>query len=119
MNAPNPLVINEGGSNTYTMVLGGQPTGNVVIAMSSDNADVTTQPASLTFTTANWQTAQTVTVRAAEDADEADERAIISYSVSGADGAGIAVASVKVSVADNDRASTLSRSTRPARRRTT
>ena len=52
-----PVAINEGGSATYTVVLDAEPTGsNVVIAMSSDNADVTTQPASLTFTPGNWQT---------------------------------------------------------------
>ena len=31
--------------------------------------DVTTNPASLTFTTTTWNTAQTVTVSAAEDDD--------------------------------------------------
>ena len=58
MTAADPVAINEGGSSTYTVVLDGEPTGNVVIAMSSDNADVATQPSSLTFTPHNWQTAQ-------------------------------------------------------------
>lgn len=87
------------------MVLDAEPTGNVVIAMSSDNADVTAQPASLTFTTGNWQTVQAVTVAAAHDDDAADDAATVSHQASGADGyAGIAVASVNVAVADDDTA---------------
>ena len=101
VNAPNPLVINEGGSNTYTVVLGGQPTGNVVISMSSDNADVTTQPPTLTFTPGNWQTVQTVTVSAAQDIDAVDDTAVISHAASGADNyAGLALTPVNVAVTD-------------------
>ncbi len=103
--ADDPVAVNEGGSATYTVVLDGQPTGNVVVAMSSDNSDVTSQPASLTFTTGNWQTAQTVTLRASHDGDAATDAATISHSVSGADEyAGIDVDSVNVSVTDDDKA---------------
>ena len=107
------LDVLEGGDATYTVVLDGQPTGNVVITASSDNGDVTTQPASLTFTRDNWQTAQTVTVRASHDDDAVDDAATVSHTVSGADGyAGIDVASVSVSVSDDDTASvTVSEST--------
>ena len=105
VNADDPVAVNEGGSATYTVVLDGQPTANVVIAMSSDNADVTAQPASLTFTPDNWQTAQTVTVRAAQDDDAADDKATISHAVSGSDEyTGIAVAPVNVAVTDDDTA---------------
>ncbi len=108
--AADPVAVAEGGgSGSYSVVLDFRPTANVVITMSSNNGDVTTQPGSLIFTRNNWRTAQTVIVRAAEDDDEADERAVISHRVSGAaEYVGIAVASVKVSVADNDRVSTLS-----------
>ncbi len=101
-----PVEIDEGGSGaTYTVVLDGQPTGDVTITASSDNSDVTTQPASLTFTPDNWQTPQTVTLRAGDDDDAANDTATITHTVSGADGyAGIAVASVSVSVADDDEA---------------
>ena len=105
VNAADPVAVNEAGSATYTVVLDGEPTANVVIAMSSDNADVTAQPASLTFTTGNWQTAQTVTLRAAQDDDAADDKATISHAVSGSDEyTGIAVASVNVAVTDDDTA---------------
>ena len=94
------LNVPEGGSATYTVVLDAEPASNVVVAMSSDNDDVATQSASLTFTTGNWQTAQTVTVRAAHD-DAAGDSATIIHTASGADGYnGIAVASVTVSVTD-------------------
>ena len=103
--ADDPVPVAEGGSATYTVVLDGRPAGDVVIAVSSNNADVTTEPASLTFTPDNWQTAQTVTVSAAHDGDAADEAATLSHAVSGADGyAGIAVASVAVVVTDDDSA---------------
>ena len=103
--AADPVAVNEGGTAAYTVVLDGEPTANVVITMSSDNGDVTTQPTSLTFTTNNWQTAQTVTVRAAHDDDADSDAATISHQPSGADEyAGIAVASVSVSVADDDEA---------------
>ena len=103
--AADPVAVNEGGSSSYTVVLDGEPTGNVVIAMSSDNADVAAQPASLTFTTGNWDTAQTVTVRAAHDGDAADDKATVSHAVSGSDEyTGIAVASVNVAVTDDDTA---------------
>ena len=69
MTAADPVAVNEGGSATYTVVLDTQPIANVVIYPSSvlGNAAFTAQPASLTFTPDNWQTAQTVTVSAAQD----------------------------------------------------
>ena len=104
--AADPVSVTEGGASaSYTVVLDGQPSGNVVIATSSSNGDVTAQPASLTFTRGNWDTAQTVSVRAAHDDDAVDDAATISHAVSGAQGyAGIDVASVSVSVADDDTA---------------
>ena len=78
----------------------------MVIAVSSDNADVTVSPASLTFTTSNWSTVQTVTVRAGHDADAVNDAAAISHMVVAAGSAdeydGITVAGVAVTVADDD-----------------
>src|SRR3989454_6561219 len=52
-----------GGTATFTVVLTTQPTANVSIGLSSsDVTEGTVAPASLTFTTANWNVAQTVTV---------------------------------------------------------
>ena len=68
---PTSLTVNEGGTtgNTYTVVLDTQPTATVTVTIvdPTDNTDVTANPASLTFSTSNWATAQTVTVSAAED----------------------------------------------------
>ena len=104
--AADPVSVAEGGAAaSYTVALDGQPAGNVVIATSSDNGDVTTQPASLTFTRDNWQTPQTVSIRAGHDDDAVDDAATVSHTVSGAQGYdGIDVASVSVAVSDDDTA---------------
>ena len=50
-------------------MLNTQPTADVTIALSSSNpTEGTVVPASLTFTTANWNVAQTVTVTGVDDA---------------------------------------------------
>ena len=62
----------ENGTATYTVVLDAVPTGRVIITVAKQDggdADLTASPASLTFTTGNWSTPQTVTVRAADDDD--------------------------------------------------
>src|SRR5439155_651656 len=63
------LVTTEaGGTATFTVVLTSQPTANVVIGVSSSNtAEGTDSPASLTFTSGNWNVAQTVTVTGVDD----------------------------------------------------
>lgn len=56
-------------TDTFTAVLTSEPTGNVVIGVtSSDTTEVTVSPATLTFTSGNWNTPQTVTLTAANDA---------------------------------------------------
>ena len=102
--AADPVTVNEGGAAAYTVGLGIQPTGNVVVRTTSDNADVATQPASLTFTPDNWQTAQTVNVRAAHDDDAVDDAATVSHAVSGADEYSATGPSVTVAVIDDDTA---------------
>ncbi|MDH5559984.1 MAG: DUF1566 domain-containing protein, partial [Deltaproteobacteria bacterium] len=53
---------------SFTVVLTSQPTADVTIALSSDNpAEGTVMPASLTFTSLDWSTAQTVTVTGVDD----------------------------------------------------
>ena len=57
-----------GGSATFTVVLTGLPTANVTIGLSSsDTTEGTVSPASLTFTSANWNIPQTVTVTGVDD----------------------------------------------------
>ena len=63
------LVTTEaGGTATFTVVLGSQPTDDVTIGLSSsDTTEGTVAPSSLTFTPANWNVAQTVTVTGVDD----------------------------------------------------
>ena len=57
-----------GGTATFTVVLNSQPTADVTIALSSsDTTEGTVAPASLTFTAANWNAPQTVTVTGVDD----------------------------------------------------
>ncbi|MBI2933792.1 MAG: hypothetical protein HYY16_19280, partial [Planctomycetes bacterium] len=59
----------NGGTATFTVVLVSQPTANVVLPISSsDVAEGTVSAASLTFTSANWGSPQTVTVTGINDA---------------------------------------------------
>ncbi|MFA5814863.1 MAG: Calx-beta domain-containing protein [Bacteroidales bacterium] len=56
------------GTATFTMVLNTQPTADVTFTLSSsDLTEGTVSPASLTFTAANWNTTQTVTVTGIDD----------------------------------------------------
>ena len=99
---PTSLTVGEGGSGTYTVVLDAQPSGDatVTIVDPTDNTDVTAEPASLTFTTTNWNTAQTVTISAVQDADAADDTATVTHTVSGY-GSVSSAASVTVTVAED------------------
>ncbi len=70
------LVTTEaGGSATFTVVLTSQPTANVTIPLSSsDLTEGTVSPASVTFTSANWNVAQTVTVTGVDALSRRDGR---------------------------------------------
>ena len=82
--SPTRLIVDEGSSNTYTVVLATQPTGTVTVTPSrtGGSPDVTVSSA-LTFGTMNWSTAQAVTVSAGSDNDGEDEAATLSHAVSG------------------------------------
>src|SRR5256712_2533705 len=69
VNPTSGLAWSEGvGTATFTVALTSQPTANVTIGLSSsDLTEGTVAPASVTFTPANWNTAQTVTVTGVND----------------------------------------------------
>ena len=104
--SPTTLTVNEGSTATYTIVLDTQPTSGVTVTINdpTDNTDVTADPASLSFSTSNWSTPQTVTVRASEDADSAQDTATVTHTVSGGDYGSVTAADVAVTVTDNDTA---------------
>ena len=98
-----------GRTDTYTVVLDSLPTASVEIAVASgDTAAATVSPAALTFTTGNWNTAQTVTVTGVDDrVDQSSDRMVaISHTATSSDtGYNGVSASVTVTVVDDDTAS--------------
>ena len=91
----------------YTVVLDTEPTADVVVTVAGHaGTDVTANPTALTFTMSNWETAQTVTVTAGDDADTTDDSVALTHSAASADSgySGIAIAGVAVTVNDNDTA---------------
>ncbi|HEY0715265.1 MAG TPA: hypothetical protein VGF45_21475, partial [Polyangia bacterium] len=102
------LVTTEaGGTASFTVALNAQPTAGVSISITSSNtAEGTVDKASLTFTSMNWSTTQTVTITGAnETADDGD----VAYTITtgamvstDASFSGVAVDDVSVSNTDDD-----------------
>ena len=102
-----PLVVAEGDSATYTVVLDSAPTADVTVTLTVEgDRDVTVPPEdlTLTFTASTWSTPQTVTVSAANDDDTTGEEATVTHTVAGADYGpnNVMAASVTVTVTDDD-----------------
>ena len=101
--APTALTVTEGSSRSYTLKLNSQPTGDVTVTVDGASGDVTVDKETLTFTTVNWGTEQTVTVRAAEDDDAvADPPVTLTHTVSGGGYAGVSASDVTVNVTEDD-----------------
>ncbi len=85
------LTVVEEATGSYRVRLAGAPAGSVTVTIASDNGDVTvdtdsTAPGNqntLTFTTTDWGTFQTVTVSAADDGDTAEDTATLTHTASG------------------------------------
>ena len=117
---PSNLEIDEGSDKTFTVKLNTEPDNDVTVTISSRDAAVTTvsldsltftKATSLTFTTSNWDSEQTVTVRGVEDDGAADNNTTITFGVSGY-GSVTTAAPVVINVEDDDeRAVTISAST--------
>ncbi|GEM_PF-5253009 len=102
-------VSEEGSTDSYSLVLAMQPTQDVTINVSADT-EVQVDQTSLTFTPANWDSPQTVTVSAVDDSDtENAHSGSISHNVSSSDGDydGITVPDISVAITDNDLPGTL------------
>ncbi|MDX2087425.1 MAG: Calx-beta domain-containing protein [Kofleriaceae bacterium] len=104
------LVTTEnGGQAIFTVVLSSQPTADVQIALSStDTTEGTVGPASLTFTSVNWNAPQTVTVTGVDDdlADGAQTYMIVTAAATSTDAGyqALELDDVEVSNTDNDTA---------------
>ena len=80
----NDLLIKEGQSGTYTVVLTSQPAADVTVAIGDHPAGrATVSPTSLTFTADNWNTPQTVTITSAEDSDYVDRWVLLQHVATG------------------------------------
>ena len=89
------------------MVLDSEPPATVTVTVAGHaGTDVTRTPGTLTFTTSNWDTVQTVTVTAGDDADTTDDSVTLTHSAASTDTSysGIMIAGVVVTVRDNDTA---------------
>ena len=92
------------------MKLATQPSGSVTVTISGhDGTDLTLSGTTLssnqlTFTTTNWATAQTVTVKAGQDDDAANDTATLTHTASGGDYASIRSEHLPVTVTDDDTA---------------
>ena len=81
---PRSLIIDEGGTGTYTVELDTRIlTGAVTIAIASDNPDVTVSPTEVTLKPLDMAP-RTITVTAASDDDRDDENVVITHTANGA-----------------------------------
>ena len=76
---PPPLLVSEGNSDTYMVVLSESPlSGDVTVTISGHvGTDVTLSSESLVFTLGNWDIAQEVTVTVLADDDAFDESVVL------------------------------------------
>ena len=91
--------------DSYTVVLDTEPTHEVTVTIGGHaGTDVSLSASTLTFTPSNWDRAQTVTVKALNDDDTANDAVTLTHTATSTDGnySGIAIAGVSVTVTDND-----------------
>lgn len=92
--ASQALAMEEESTATFTVALSSRPQRNisVTVARTEGDTDVTVSSgATLTFTPATWNTAQTVTVAAAGDADTAQDSATLTVAIPGGDARTVSV----------------------------
>ena len=99
----------DGGTTTFGVVLGSQPTADVTISLTSnDTSEGTVSLASVVFTSSNWSTAQTVTVTGQDDFLDDDDvgYAIVTGTAASSDPkyGGMDVADVSIVNLDDDAA---------------
>ncbi len=106
---PNAATVTEGSTTTVDVKLAAKPTADMTVTFSDDgDSDVSWSGTALsgnalTFTPANWNVAQAVTLTAAEDDDFVNDRETLTLTAKGGgyDGVG---ATITVTVTDNDAA---------------
>ena len=97
-------VFEGGATDSYTVQLASAPSSAVEVIVGT-NSQVSTLPLRLYFTTANWATAQTVTVTGVDDVvKEGLHTGVITHGTSSTDSAfnGLCVSDITASITDND-----------------
>ena len=96
------LAVTEGAGASYTVKLATQPTGQVTVTVGGTaSTDLSVTESTLTFSTTNWNTAQTVEVTAGQDDDAVEDTATLTHTAAGAD-YGSVTKDLPVTVTDND-----------------
>ncbi|HID98684.1 MAG TPA: hypothetical protein EYP59_00105, partial [Thiotrichaceae bacterium] len=109
------ISLTEGGSGSYDISLSSQPSGDVEMTVTADaqtkiSPDATTfsNTVTLTFTNVNWNTAQTITVRAIDDSNiEGSHSSTITHAISNPVNdanypLSLTLGNVTVNITDND-----------------
>ncbi len=105
---PNAATVTEGSTTTVEVKLAAAPKGDVAVTFSNDgDSDVSWSGTALTgnaltFTTENWNVAQTVTLTAAEDDDFVDDTETLTLTASKSGGYNGETANITVTIEDND-----------------
>jgi len=102
----NNLTLTEGASDNYNVKLASQPAENIKLSI-TQNSQITSNPSSLLFTPTNWNTPQTVSLTAINDAQNQGNRTLnLEHNISAGDGAGyptnLAIFKLKIEILDND-----------------
>ena len=109
------LSVPENGSAEYTVKLAAQPaqpmgSDDVTVTITGAGGGLTASPTALTFDGSSWDTPQSVTVSAAADVNEVNERVTLTHTPAGADYGGVTVADeiaeIVVTAADDDATTT-------------
>ncbi len=100
----NTAVTEGDNTDTYSLVLKTQPTADVTINLAVGN-QITTNKTTLTFTSANWNLPQTITVTAVNDTTpEGNHTATITHSITSIDNNynSLTLPNINVAIQDND-----------------
>ncbi|MFC1587868.1 CFI-box-CTERM domain-containing protein [Planctomycetota bacterium] len=102
--SPDSMTVQEGNAVTYSIVLNSRPASKVIITITADYQS-TASPSTLTFTSANWNLAQNVTITTTDDSVwESEQTSTITHSAASSDNDydQISIAGIVVEIIDND-----------------
>ena len=92
----------DAAATSYTVALATEPSGSVTVSITGHaGTDLTLDKTTLTFTVDNWDTAQTVTVKAGQDDGGANDTATLTHTASGGDYVNV-TEDLTVTVTDDD-----------------